>query len=84
MHYENTKAYYNLGLGLAQPMQYANILHYENFDRIRNYSHSPARVTPPLTVTPGPLSLPQMRTSDSSIVEKSSVIQSLSVCSPEQ
>ena len=49
-----------------------------------NYSHSPARVTPPLIVTPGLLNLPQIRTSIFSTVMMFDITQTLSVYNSEQ
>ena len=43
------------------------------------YSHSPARVTPPLIVTPGLLNLPQIRTSTFSTAMMFDITQTLSV-----
>ena len=54
------------------------------FFQIKIYSHSPARVTPPLIVTPGLLSLPQTRTSISSTAIMFGIAQTLSVFNFEQ
>ena len=48
------------------------------------YSHSPARVTPPLIVTPGLLSLPQICTSICSTAMMFDITQTLSVYNSEQ